>query len=107
MKLIRGINMRLIERLTADYNNGKFANGMTMKIDYRSDGNRYCYYINNELYMMVKQATSTHGTFERFIAEHSIEVKDITEHKSMWNDNWRNEHGCNPTEKAPSFKSKW
>ena len=99
--------MKLIERLTADYNNGKFANGMTMKIDYRSYGNRYYYYINNELYMKFEQATSTHSTFKKFVVEHGIEVKDVTECKSMWDDGWRNEHGCNPAEKAPSFKSKW
>lgn len=102
--------MKLIERLTADYDNGKFANGILMTEKSRSDGSMFYFRTNNEanneLYMF-RQATNGYRIFMKFVAEHSIEVKDVTERKLTWNDNWRNEHGCNSTEKVPSFKSKW
>ena len=30
-----------------------------------------------------------------------------SEVKTLWNDGYRNSHPINPTEKAPSFKSRW
>ena len=100
--------MKLIDRLNADFANGKFTNGISVKINYRNNGNTYAYYTNDgKFYESFDQATNAIKIFSDFIKANNIEVTEICEKEPMWDDNWRAENKFNPTEKAPSFKSKW
>ena len=45
--------------------------------------------------------------FERFIKAHDIIVTEIDKPQPFWIDNFRSENKFDPTEQAPSFKSKW
>lgn len=99
--------MKLIDKLNADYASGKFNDGILVRIAYRSNGNTYSYYTNDgNFYESFNQATSAHKIFSDFVKANSITVTEI-EKEPIWRDNWRAEHAINPTEKAPSFKSKW
>ena len=100
--------MKLMEKLNADYASGKFSDGMTLKVNYSNSGNTYSYFTSDgNFYESFKQATNAMKIFSDFIKANNIEVTEICDKEPMWNDNWRSEHPLNPTEKAPSFKSKW
>ena len=42
--------MTLIERLNKDLADGRFSNGLTLKIHYSSGGNIYNYLVDDDLY---------------------------------------------------------
>lgn len=100
--------MKLIEKLNADYASGKFNGGFTLKVQYRSCGNVYSYYTSNgNFYEAYEQGTNAMRIFNEFVKANNIEVTEVDDKEPMWNDDWRAEHPLNPTEKAPSFKSRW
>lgn len=100
--------MKLIEKLNADYTSGKFNDGITVKVNYRSDGNTYSYFTSDgNFYESFGQATNAMKIFSDFIKANNIEVTEVDAKEPMWNDNYRAEHPLDPTEKAPSFKSRW
>ena len=99
--------MKLMEKLNADYTIGKFADGLTLKVKHSSRGNTYCYFTSEGFYETFRQATNSLNIFNDFIKSNNIEVTEIPDKEPMWNDNWRSDHPFDPTEKAPSFKSKW
>ena len=100
--------MKLIDRLNAVHASGKFNDGIQVRIAYHSNGNTYGYYTSDgNFYESFDQGTNAHKIFNDFIKAKNIVVTEIDKKESMWNDNWRAEHELNPTEKAPSFKSKW
>lgn len=99
--------MKLIEKLNADYASGKFSGGFTLKVTYSNSGNTYSYFTGDGIfYESFGQATNAMKIFSDFIKANNIEVTEICDKEPMWGDNWRSEHPLNPTEKAPSFKSR-
>lgn len=100
--------MKLMEKLNTDYASGKFNGGITVKVNHSNRGNTYSYFTSDgNFYESFEQATNAMKIFSDFIKANNIEVTENCDKEPMWNDNWRSEHPLNPTEKAPSFKSKW
>ena len=100
--------MKLIEKLNADYASGKFNGGITVKVNHSNRGNTYSYFTSDgNFYESFGQATNAMKIFSDFIKANNIEVTEVRDKEPIWNDNWKSEHPLNPTEKAPSFKSKW
>lgn len=96
--------MKFIDKINSDYANGKFADGLTLKVRYSNSGNTYCYFTSEGFYESFKQASNAMNVFSDFIKANNIEVTEICDKEPMWNDNWRSEHSLNPAEKAPSFR---
>lgn len=97
--------MKFIERLTKDYENGRFDCGLTLRVNHRSNGNTYFYFTNDgEMYESFAQTSAALKIFKAFIVSHDIKVDTISK-EPMWGDNYRSEHELNPTETPPSFKT--
>lgn len=99
--------MKFSEKLQKDFEAGCFSNGLKLKIHYSTSGNTYNYLLGDELYKSFHQCSRTLTEFECFIKVHDIKVTEIGKKGPFWNDNYRTENRFEPTEKAPSFKSKW
>ena len=100
------MNKKLVDILAEMRENGKLNNGITFKKLY-GNPTYYSYTASGELIAHCVQTSKGIGIIEEFCKENSITLTEIDKKPSMWNDNYRNENGFNPTEQAPSFKSKW
>lgn len=98
--------MKVIEKLKELAENNQI-NEINVKIDYRTYGNTYHYSVNGQNICNVKQTSKTINAIEDFAKENNIPIVEIGKKPDMWTDNWRSEIPFDPTEKAPSFKSRW
>lgn len=100
--------MKFIEKLTNDLNAGRL-DGIKVKCDFHSNGNIYTYILSDDTwYGNYRQGTNALAIIRRFLSDNGITAIDITPPSP--HANWcktRTETPYNPTERAPSFKSKW